>query len=60
MMFGAKLVLNLKCKILLYEKMPNVPGCLVLVALNINYNSMEGFRDTKICRKCKFQGFGPR
>ena len=60
MMFSVKLVLNLKYKILLYEEMPNVPDCLVLVAPNINYNSMEGFRDTKICRKCKFQRFGPR
>ena len=36
--------------------MSNVAICDISVARNISFNSVKSFRDTKFCRKFKFQG----
>ena len=36
--------------------MSNVDICHISVALNINFNQVKDFRDTKVCRTLIFEG----
>ena len=50
---SAELALESKMQSNTFWKMSNFPGLHISVVPNINFNKKGGFKDIKICRKCK-------